>query len=1347
MSFKDVMNSLLGQEEDDELYDMDDLVIKNTSIETKGGKLKYLLFEFEKEKKPGSGDYVHVYKAIKLVKIKRVPKKDLTLASFLQMQEGVITGYYQAQVNYIQIFANIIKPQRLGLIFAYGCQGISNESMEDAKIDADLQMAAVERGITGTFRTLEYDDLTQEDARWIFQKLGNMSSLRVIRGVPVAKKTNGRGTVSNFMTTSTADVEEQSEEFLMGMDTYEYLFVLTATSIDMDVISRWKEQYLKESTYWASLQTGQKSMTFGLSMPMVYAANVGSSEGWGSNTGKSFGENWGNNSSVSDGNSYGVSNSTSHGVSNSVSHGTSSSTSHSQGTSDSAGTSHSVGTGTNVGKSAGTSIGNSTGYSTSTSSGTNSSYGSSLNISHGTGTNESAGVSTNESQGWGTSHTIGSGTSHSTSDGTSHTVTDGTSVGSSSSWSSGGSHTTGTTLTDGTNHNEGTTGGLNASIFGIGGSVSGTTTDGASSSEGHTVSDVSSWSSGGTSSSSSSHSVSNGTSHSVSNGTSTSVSNGTSTSNSNGLGNSYSLGTSVSDSISGGVSTSSGASFSQGSGNSIGSSYSANLGTSLGASKSLSNGTSTSSGISESVGTSSGVSDSVSSGTSDSVSSGTSSSTSHTVSNGTSTGLSRGTSIGNSISSSTTKGSSSSMGMGPSLSFGRSFAWEDKEVTHIQDLLTYSCNRMIMASNGEGAWFTDIYIATDSEAASNSATQLAMSAWHGTTVLTSPLQVYKPSQREQEYLFKHLSVFSPSTKREGVPGQFESYKYSTILLSEEMAAYSHPPRANIGGIQAAIDDPPVLTIPGDRQNGEIFIGYVADVEKYNKEKEYKSDFRYTIRNSELHHAYISGASRSGKTVVARRLVAEAYNNCRRGEKKKRLRFLIMDPKQDWRALAKVIPNDHFRFYSLSNPLFHPIKMNLLRIPRGVYTERYADKLREIFIRSYGLGDRAFQILGKAINDVYREAGCYDENVKYNLKDPQTGIYPATERSKSITLEDVCKKLQFEIDTAKQKDKAEAIQRILDRMDTFNSPESSVYTIFCNRGEEGMGIDNLLGNDDVIVLESYGMDTKTSAFVFGLITSGVYQYAVSNGGFVEPDDQYETVLVIEEANQVLIGQDEDNLGGSNPFENILDQSAGYGLFIWTLTQKIADMPDSVLANSAIKIIGRQDRKDDIEMSIVQIGKDGLIADRVFKNWLPDQPTGWFIIKSSRNGKFTQNAPCHVLVEYMDVAPPKDNELDTILRIGEVERTEREMQKEIEERDKAKQAEEFIQSLYEQPVYDSEAEYTQQDFSPYAQPVQTPVKQDTYQYDNQNQYHVQATSQTDGRFENYSPYGTFSMNSKN
>ena len=93
----------------------------------------------------------------------------------------------------------------------------------------------------------------------------------------------------------------------------------------------------------------------------------------------------------------------------------------------------------------------------------------------------------------------------------------------------------------------------------------------------------------------------------------------------------------------------------------------------------------------------------------------------------------------------------------------------------------------------------------------------------------------------------------------------------------------------------------------------------------------------------------------------------------------------------------------------------------------------------------------------------------------------------------------------------------------------------------------------------------------------------------------------------------------------------------------------------MANSAIKIIGRQDREQDIKTSIVQIGKDAMIADRVFKNWFPDQPTGWFIVKSSRNMDFTKNAPTHVLVEYLDIEPPTDEELENILELGEMERT--------------------------------------------------------------------------------------------
>ena len=294
MSFRESLRKLAFLNEKanmaDDTYDMDDLLIRDEKVDVENGKLKYLLFEFDRD--VGYGRYEKVYKAIKLVKIKRVPKKDLTLSSFLQMQEGVVTGNYQNQINYLQIFANIIYPERLGLIFAYGVQGVSSYSYEDAKHLADVQMAALERNITGTFRTLEYIDLTAKDAQWIFNKLGKMKEMRVVRGVPAPKRTNGRLQANTFQSAQTEDVEEQSEEFLMGMDDYEYLFVLTATSVDPDVISKWKEQTLKEATYWSGQHTGQKSMSFGLSMPMVYAANFTNSLVWGDSQGKSYGERW-----------------------------------------------------------------------------------------------------------------------------------------------------------------------------------------------------------------------------------------------------------------------------------------------------------------------------------------------------------------------------------------------------------------------------------------------------------------------------------------------------------------------------------------------------------------------------------------------------------------------------------------------------------------------------------------------------------------------------------------------------------------------------------------------------------------------------------------------------------------------------------------------------------------------------------------------------------------------------------------------------------------------------------------------------------------------------------------------
>ena len=48
-------------------------------------------------------------------------------------------------------------------------------------------------------------------------------------------------------------------------------------------------------------------------------------------------------------------------------------------------------------------------------------------------------------------------------------------------------------------------------------------------------------------------------------------------------------------------------------------------------------------------------------------------------------------------------------------------------------------------------------------------------------------------------------------------------------------------------------------------------------------------------------------------MTALRFVAELANNVRRGPKKKKLRIIALDPKKDWRKLAKFTEPERFRF--------------------------------------------------------------------------------------------------------------------------------------------------------------------------------------------------------------------------------------------------------------------------------------------------------------------------------------------------------------------------------------------------------------------------------------------------
>lgn len=1039
------------------------------------------------------------------------------------------------------------------------------------------------------------------------------------------------------------------------------------------------------------------------------------STGWSQTTsdGESYGISNSHSESSSESHSIGSSHSTSEG--NSINRGVSTSHSESTGTSITNGTSSSDSISQSNSHSTSNSLNVSKGYSDSTSNSYSNGYsdtnGSSqgVNIGEGqntgTGSSSSSGTSSNSSSGNSVSGSAGafgmsvsggtnSGSSTGTSQGSSVSESESFSQSSSSSLSSSSSHSDTYTESAGTSHSD-------TYSKGVGQSVSNGQTDGFSHSNGTSHSE-------GTSQSTSNGygtSYSKGESYSETNGTSksdgwgTSVSEGTTESNSTshsfssgtsgseGWSNSYSE--SKSDSTSHSTSYSSGHSSGTTSGTSEG--YGSNSGTSKSdsitqsvsnsnshsVSDSSSTGTSVGQGTSssqssgtsksQSIGNTEGYSNSISNGRSESTSNGKSYSesktngtsdsvgTSTTKTNGTSTSQSTGRSLGQSmgVTGGTAYGASSSMGLGPSIGYSKSHQWLDQQVKDIIELLEFQNERVKKAMRGCGAFYTYVYIACPDEKALATAKTVAKSTWQNDYALTNPIQVLNLSEDEQRHLLYHFIAFSSDVTRENVYG-VEEYKYTTVLLPGEFVAYTHPPRISEGGVFADIDDIPKFAVPS-MLKGEIYMGTILSGERFTMNNGYKTPYDYRIDESELMHGIFTGASRSGKTVAAMRFVAELAN-IRRKSTGKRLRIVCMDPKNDWRTLARFVDPKRFKFYSMGNMKFHPIHLNPCKIPRGVSPQIWIDGMIDIYCRAYGLLERGKQMMGETIYALYEEAGvfkAYDED-GWEDKVP--------ELSKQVTFPKVYERMtQIKVrleDPTNAKGKAgndtrDAYARLLDRLQAFGREFSVERCLFGD--EDGMGVDDLIGGDDVTVLESSGLESTFSNFIFGIITSGFYKYAKFNeGGYLAPD-QYETVLVIEEANKVLTGSDTCGTGGGaslgitgqSEFEEILDQSAGYGLFVFAITQKIAGMPSSIIANAGMVFAGRLVRPEDVTIVCRMLGKEERILDKEMVKWFPRSPIGWFICKSGRNYDYKSSEGVMVQIARLNNVPPSNDELDEIL----------------------------------------------------------------------------------------------------
>lgn len=1227
-------------------------------------KLEYLCYELETID-PDTGKTIHYFKAIKFCRVQRLPKNAKQSTSLMDMQAQILAGAHENGYNLITVIANVIKPKALGLLYLYGVQGVA-DNIGDAKKKAHEDYIGYTTMLQGTYRVLEMRTMFAEEAEWLREKMYTMEYMTAIRGIPKASDT-GEDAGNKGMGGKNINPDSQGtlEELIAGMSDYEYVLEVLSTPVFYSTLRDWQRKTQADMTTWNSQLQGTKSFNLSMSVPMMFSSNQSTSQGWNKgysdarsvslSKGESFsvGQNQSQSHGISESfsQSFGKSSGVNIGQSNGVTH------SFSSGSSASSNYGQSVGSSSNIGVSKGSSmnVGNSQGVSLGTSQG--STVGKSFGISQGTSYGFNRGE--NASANTGGSYSEGMSISQSASESSSASRSDG--------WSEGGSANGGYALGANWGKSSGLGGGstagdsfnLSATPFGIGlgggwnGGANANWQNGASAGGSFSAnySEGANWGENHSSNIGWGLSTSTGTGQSFSLGKTWGQSQGVSAGESwgvnTGSNQSQSLSQNTSESYGQNLSNSTSYGQNASSSNSYGITNSTSVGKSVSVTSSESIGTNQSRSIGQSYGES--ATQGSSQGTSDSYSTGTSQS--QGITNSTSEGRNTGNSFGSS--GAYVQGISSSMGLSSGIGYSKSYQWLDQTVKDILELLEYENERIKKALRGSGAFYTYVYLGCSTPDALAAAQAVAKATWQNEYAMTNPLQVLELSDEEQKHLLYRFAGFSSDVTKETVGG-VEMYRYATVLLPNEYVAYTHLPRISEGGVFADVNDIPKFAVPS-MMKGEIYMGTIVSAERFTMNNGYMTPFDYRLDESELMHGYFTGASRSGKTVAAMRFIAELAQ-IKRKKTGKRLRIVCMDPKHDWRTLARFVEPERFRFYSLGNALFHPIKLNPLKIPKGIQPQIWIDGLIDIYCRAYGLLERGKQMMGETIYSLYEDAGVFEA---CNYPDWAERVH---ELSAEVTFAKVYErmnkiKVSLEDPTNPKgragNDTRDAYARLLDRLQAFERPYSIEHKLFAT--SEGLAVDELIGGDDVTIFESEGLENTFQNFIFGVITSGFYKFAKCHEGGFLAENQYETVLVIEEANQVLTGNDAAGTGGGaqfgmtgqSEFEQILDQSAGYGLFIIAITQKISMMPSSVIANSGLIFAGRLKNLDDINVVITAIGRDARINDKDVVMWFPKSPTGWFICMSSRTFDYKDSEPIMVAISPLNMAPPSNAEIEEIL----------------------------------------------------------------------------------------------------
>lgn len=1249
------------------------------------GQVRYFMYELS-QKNPGETEYTYFWKAVRFIRLTRVPRYLRQAGSggpglVFDQQRDLLAALREQQVLFINLIA---KSPTLPLVFAYGVQAVGR-TPEEAQDNADMSYAVLSAQLDGTYQQLEYKPLTLQEGELLSRYQSEWDQLAMARGRPLP--TGGSLGGAGMLDGNRTDVEStnnQLESFIRGLGDRSFMLSLVTVPISpAEITLAWRNMAQKLSEV-RSDQQGARSVQAGVALPLGMGSTMGDSWGNTHSTGQMVG------TGASEGASQSVSDSISRtdtvGVSTAVSESTSetSSVAYTQGTSlsrtdsvtDSVSVAYTQGANASVGQSVSLSesfsLGATQSQSASVTAGQSLSAGQSATASWSSSVADSFNASVSQMQSWSQSNaeSLSQALSNSFSRG------EGTNVGTSNTESNdlrggvpgvGGSMSASSGATAGANNN---------TTFGLGNTLTGgsTFTNGVGASMTDTMGRGLSLSEtmGGGLSNTMTQGVSSSQSLSVGESLTQTLSQGRT------MGMSQNFG--VSESVT------------QSAGRSIG------VGVTQGVSESVTQGQAVTQGRSLTQGQSTSVADQVG----------------RTVTDGLSAGVSQNQSLSDAymVAMSRTASQTGSLGVVPNFGVAITRQTFDESKRVIGDVLEAQMNRYVEGVEG-GAYLYQMFLVCPDPQTLAGASGLLRSAFWGpgdAKRLPQPFHTVVPrSDGERRRLLAHAQAFTSYRHREPNVELVEPFWYSTYTTLGELATFCHPPTAEASGLLAVHDSMPVMAMPSDRADRDVYLGRVI-----NGERARVSDIRFGVDLSELTHTLIAGSTGSGKTTTLMRMLTEASRVSRTllersssgsvavTERTVHASVLAFDWMPQMRRLASVVEPERFRFYSIRRPELGQFRFNLLALPDATMNpSEWLSAQADNFVASMNLGEYGRSLISELLGDLYaanrlepyvlRPAVIADDGTPLReavvlpavdaallpdgaIATDSSGrryanVYTFPELSRLVDISHlatlvVARIEQLGADTKLRSmvgsEAANRLQSLWRRMQYY-TPDQPMGRMLAGdpslEERETLAVIDLVDPDRglVTVVESDGLGVADRRLILGSVMLAVFRYGLHKGSgvFDHKGKGPGCFVVLEEAHE-LLGEGsagEDTFSAQTRtelWESMFRRSRALGMRLIAVAQNPGQLPEAVTSNTSTVLLHRLYAKADRDRACSLLNWNNQVAQQQREyRYLGEMPVGYCIARLDAKNSFLESAPIHIQTDDPGLPELDDDELSVLL----------------------------------------------------------------------------------------------------